>query len=159
MLHSAYGGQVQYTRLYNLKANSAPGKPSKRNSPVQRTASAKTYRSPYWLFSLATVAIVLVVALPLLLWLNWSWLWSYLVAINVATFVLYGYDKAAAGGGRRVPEIVLHGAELLGGTPAAFVAQRLFHHKTQKTSFQVRFWIIVAVQAAVVLLIWLSDWA
>jgi uncharacterized membrane protein YsdA (DUF1294 family) len=122
---------------------------------VQRTASAKSYRSPYWLFSLVTVAIVLIVALPLMFLLNWSWLWSYLVAINVATFALYGYDKAVAGkGGRRVPEVVLHGSELLGGTPAAFVAQRVFHHKTQKSSFQLRFWIIVAVQVAVVILLW-----
>jgi uncharacterized membrane protein YsdA (DUF1294 family) len=73
--------------------------------------------------------------------------------------LLYGYDKAAAGRGRRVPELVLHGAELLGGTPAAFVAQQLFRHKTQKTSFQVRFWIIVAVQAVVVFLIWRAGWA
>lgn len=126
---------------------------------MQRTASAKSYRSPYWLFSLAAVAIVLIVALPLLFLLNWSWLWCYLIGINVATFALYGYDKAAAGRvSRRVPEVVLHGAELLGGTPAAFVAQRVFHHKTQKSSFRLSFWIIVAIQVAAVILLWQMGW-
>jgi uncharacterized membrane protein YsdA (DUF1294 family) len=101
------------------------------------------------------VAIVLIVAVPLAFLLSWSWLWCYLIGINVATFALYGFDKSRAQReGRRVPEVVLHSAELLGGTPAAFVAQRVFHHKTQKTSYQVRFWIIVAVQVIVVILLW-----
>lgn len=126
---------------------------------MQRTAPSKSYRSPYWLFSLLAVAVVLIVALPLFLWLNWSWLWSYLIGINAATLLLYGYDKAAAGNGRRVPETVLHGAELLGGTPAAFVAQRLFHHKTRKGSYQTRFWLIVLVQVLFVATIWWLGWA
>lgn len=125
---------------------------------MQRTAPSKSYRSPYWLFSLLAVAIVLIVTLPLVLWLNWGWLWAWLVAINAATFLLYGYDKAVAGSGRRVPETVLHGAELLGGTPAAFVAQRLFHHKTRKGSYQARFWLIVAVQVVVVAGLWFLGW-
>jgi uncharacterized membrane protein YsdA (DUF1294 family) len=105
------------------------------------------------------VAIVLIVALPLAWLLNWSWFWCYLLGINVATFALYGYDKAAAGRtGRRVPEVVLHGAELLGGTPAAFVGQRVFHHKTRKSSFQLRFWLIVAVQVVVVIFLWQGGW-
>ena len=112
-------------------------------------------RSPYVTFSLVAVAVVLVVMVGLMLLLKLSWLWAYLIGINVATFVLYGYDKSIAGGtSTRVPERVLHGAELFGGTPAAFIAQRVFHHKTQKSSFQIRFWIIVAIQVAVVGLLW-----
>lgn len=127
---------------------------------MQRTAPSRSYHSPYWQFSLLAVAIVLVVTLLLMLLLNWGWLWSYLIGINTATLVLYGYDKSIAGGSRqRVPERVLHGAELLGGTPAAFVGQRLFHHKRRKRSYMVRFWIIFAVQVAAVFLIWRSGWA
>ena len=127
---------------------------------MQRVAPSKSYRSPYWVFSLAGVAIVLIVALPLFFWLHWGWLWAYLIGINAATFLLYGYDKARAGSnGRRVPETVLHGAELLGGTPAAFVAQRVFHHKTRKGSYQTRFWLIVAVQVVIVAAIWWLGWA
>ena len=124
---------------------------------MQRSASTQVRRrtSPYLAFSLVAIAIVLIVTLPLWLWLHWGWLWSYLIGINVATFLLNAYDKNVAGSERtRVPERVLHGAELLGGTPAAFVAQRLFHHKTQKGSYQVRFWIIVAVQVIFVLALW-----
>jgi uncharacterized membrane protein YsdA (DUF1294 family) len=104
---------------------------------------------------LVAVAIVLMVALPLAFLLSWSWLWCYLIGINVATLALYGFDKSRAQReGRRVPEVVLHGAELLGGTPTAFVAQRVFHHKTQKSSYQLRFWLIVAVQVIVVTSLW-----
>lgn len=125
---------------------------------MQRAAPSKAYRSPYWLFSLLAVAIVLIVTLLLIYLLHWGWLWSYLFGINVATLALYGYDKAVAGSGRRVPESVLHGAELLGGTPAAFAAQRLFHHKTRKGSYQARFWLIVAIQVVFVVVIWRLGW-
>lgn len=158
MLHSVHWPPVRRGRCRRILGKINPQ--NKGHIFVQRTATSKSYRSPYWLFSLIAVAIVLVITIPLVLLLNWSWLWCYLIAINVATFVLYGFDKSSARReGRRVPEIVLHGCELLGGTPAAFIAQRVFHHKTQKTSFQVRFWIIVAIQVVVVFLIWRAGWA
>ena len=34
---------------------------------------------------------------------------------------------------------------LLGGWPGAFLAQRYFRHKTQKVSFQIVSWLIVAL--------------
>ena len=74
-----------------------------------------------------------------------------MIAINIAAFALYGYDKNAAQNSRlRVPERVLHGVELFGGTPGAFIAQRVFHHKTRKVSYRIVFWLIFAVQAAAV---------
>jgi uncharacterized membrane protein YsdA (DUF1294 family) len=42
----------------------------------------------------------------------------------------------------------LHLVELLGGWPAAFLAQRTFRHKISKTRFQVAFWTIVALYEA-----------
>ncbi len=111
--------------------------PSRRNSSV----------SPYTLFGLVAVAITVGIMLALIGLFDWSWLWSYLIGINVATFLLYGYDKWVAGGNAlRVPERVLHGAELLGGTPAGFIGQRVFHHKSRKGSYQLQFWLIVAAQ-------------
>lgn len=69
---------------------------------------------------------------------------------SAVTFVLYAYDKQQARHGRwRTPEKVLHGVELLGGWPGALVAQQVFRHKTRKVSFQVWFWLIVAVHQAV----------
>lgn len=74
-------------------------------------------------------------------------LWSYLLAINVATIAFYGHDKRRAGtSGRRVPEKVLHALAFAGGTPGAFVAQKLFRHKTIKGEFRRVFWVICILQ-------------
>ena len=52
-----------------------------------------------------------------------------------------------------MPEIVLWLLAALGGSPGAFIARRVFHHKTSKTSFQIVFWVIVAVQVALIVLL------
>jgi len=77
--------------------------------------------------------------------------WLWLAAVNVGTAAMYAYDKAAARWRvRRVPEMVLHGLTLLGGTPAALLHQRILRHKTQKTSFRRWFAAILVVQAAII---------
>ena len=74
---------------------------------------------------------------------------AYGVASGLA-FGLYWYDKHQAQAGQwRTPEKVLHGVELLGGWPGALVAQQMFRHKTRKLSYQIWFWLIVAVHWAV----------
>lgn len=75
----------------------------------------------------------------------------HFVFINFATIVAYGVDKRAAiRGDWRVPEMRLHALELLGGWPGAFIAQKLFRHKTKKKSFRVMFWLMLAFQIAVI---------
>jgi uncharacterized membrane protein YsdA (DUF1294 family) len=75
----------------------------------------------------------------------------WLVGVNVVAFAYYGYDKSRAGsGGRRVPELVLHGLALFGGTLGAYAGMRLFRHKTIKGQFRIFFWIIVVLQAGLV---------
>ncbi len=70
----------------------------------------------------------------------------YLIVVSGLTFWLYWDDKRRAEtGGWRTPESILHLAELLGGWPAAFCAQRLFRHKISKTRYQVLFWLIVVL--------------
>jgi uncharacterized membrane protein YsdA (DUF1294 family)/cold shock CspA family protein len=60
---------------------------------------------------------------------------------GAAAFLAYFMDKAAAKKDmRRIPENTLHLLGLIGGWPGAMIAQRMFHHKTRKTSFQVIFW-------------------
>jgi uncharacterized membrane protein YsdA (DUF1294 family) len=77
---------------------------------------------------------------------------AYLVAINLVTLVGYGYDKLIAGTGMpRVPESLLHTLALLGGSPAALLAQRWFRHKTLKSTFRAVFWLIVVLQILVLL--------
>ena len=107
--------------------------------------------SPYMLFGgLAVIDTLLVMALGMFVF-SLAWLWAYLIAINVTTLLLYAYDKAVAGSGKvRVPERILHLAELFGGTPAGFIGQRVLHHKSAKGSYQLTFWIIFAVQVIIV---------
>ncbi len=76
----------------------------------------------------------------------WAWL---LAAINLAAFAAYGLDKRLASAQRlRIPEIVLLGLALLGGSPGALAGMLAFRHKTRKVSFRVWFGLIVAAQAA-----------
>jgi uncharacterized membrane protein YsdA (DUF1294 family) len=78
------------------------------------------------------------------------WLGCWLAVVNGITFIYYGYDKARARGGEgRVPEVVLHGLAAVGGSPAAYLAMRLFRHKTVKGSFRILFWCIVLLQLSV----------
>lgn len=70
--------------------------------------------------------------------------------MSLVTFVTYLLDKRAAQRGRqRTPEATLHVLELLGGWPGAFLAQRLIRHKNAKLSYQIVFWLIVALHVAV----------
>ena len=69
---------------------------------------------------------------------------------SVASFAAYAFDKSAARQRqRRTPERTLLLLGLVGGWPGALLAQRCLRHKTAKTSFQVRFWITVAVNLGV----------
>ena len=49
-----------------------------------------------------------------------------------------------------MPEQVLLMLALAGGSPAALIGMRLFHHKTAKGSFQQKFWLVLLVQAVLV---------
>ncbi len=70
--------------------------------------------------------------------------------VSVLTFFIYWQDKSAARSDRwRTPESTLHTLDLLGGWPGGLLAQRAFRHKTNKTSFQVVFWLIVTVHCVV----------
>ena len=76
------------------------------------------------------------------------------VLFSVLAFVGYAKDKHAARYGQwRVSEGTLHTFSLLCGWPGAIFAQRLFRHKTRKTSFRVVFWFTVLVNSGV--LVWL----
>lgn len=67
-------------------------------------------------------------------------------AMSAIAFAAYAIDKRrAVQGGRRLRERTLHLLELLGGWPGALLAQRTLRHKNAKTSYQVAFWLIVAV--------------
>jgi uncharacterized membrane protein YsdA (DUF1294 family) len=117
---------------------------------VRRPPGRRHYGSPRLIFGGVAALLVAVVGVA-----GWHFgsdpLPTYFVAINAATFLLYAYDKAVAGRGRlRIPESVLHGLALLGGTLAALVGQRLFRHKVSKAAFQRVFVTTAIVQLALV---------
>jgi uncharacterized membrane protein YsdA (DUF1294 family)/cold shock CspA family protein len=74
--------------------------------------------------------------------------------MSLIAFFAYGLDKSAARTNRwRTQENTLHLFDLLGGWPGGLIAQGSFRHKTRKTSFQVTFWVTVAINLGV--LAWL----
>jgi uncharacterized membrane protein YsdA (DUF1294 family) len=78
----------------------------------------------------------------------------HLVCINAVTFLAYGIDKRAAVNGTwRVPEIRLHTLEFLGGWIGAYIAQKVFRHKTKKRSFRIMFWLMLVLQLAAIYII------
>jgi len=80
-----------------------------------------------------------------------GWIGAYLGAIGTATWAAFAWDKRQAGlEARRIPEAVLLGLSLLGGSPAAIVAMYLLRHKTAKTSFKLKFAAVVVAQIAAI---------
>jgi len=124
-------------------------KTAKGLSAVSVKAGAKQ-RSPYLIFG--TISLVITLAIFAYATQQLQTLLAYLLAINITTFLLYGYDKFISRTEMlRVPELNLQALALLGGSPAALVAQKFFRHKTIKESFQIVYWIIVAIQFGVLI--------
>jgi uncharacterized membrane protein YsdA (DUF1294 family) len=83
---------------------------------------------------------------------DWRWLLGYVAVINLLTFGVYAWDKRRArAGGWRVAEFQLHLLELIGGWPAAWVAQRALRHKCTKKRYQVVYWLILIIYQLVAL--------
>ncbi len=70
----------------------------------------------------------------------------YLILISAITYWFYWHDKQRAqSGNQRTPESLLHTLELIGGWPAAYIAQLKLHHKNAKTKYQFKFWAIICL--------------
>jgi len=77
-----------------------------------------------------------------------GWLAGYSLTISLLTYAVYGADKDSAQDKRsdwRAPERLLHGLELAGGWPGAYLAQLRLRHKSSKASYQIVFWLIVSL--------------
>lgn len=78
----------------------------------------------------------------------------WLLAVNVAAFVMMGLDKAKAKlGAWRIPEKTLLLTAAVGGSVGAILGMQLFRHKTRHPAFSVGLPAILAVQLAVALLL------
>ena len=107
----------------------------------------------------ALITTIAIVALAILIgWATTNTLYAWLASINIVTFTLYAWDKRQARISRlRVPEIVLHLTALAGGSIGALIAQRLFHHKTKKLSFQIIFICTIIAQLTLLFILWQKD--
>jgi len=145
------------------------GKGSSYNTSVAGTATAKPRSSgaaekrptqmpmnPYVLYGFASFGLAIATAFLLVTFLSMDVLLAWLVSITVVAFLAYGFDKAIAGSDwMRVPERVLLWLAFAGGTLGALAGMQVFHHKTIKQSFRMRFWMVVLVQVVIVVVYFL----
>ncbi|MBN2972684.1 DUF1294 domain-containing protein [Roseomonas aeriglobus] len=72
------------------------------------------------------------------------------VIVNAVTFVQFGADKQRAMRGvRRIRESHLLQLAFFGGTPAAYLARRVYRHKTRKQPFSDQLAAIAMLQVGV----------
>ena len=75
----------------------------------------------------------------------------YLLAVNIATFLLYGIDKyKAKKGKRRISEATLLTMAAIGGSIGAWAGMRLWHHKTMHKKFKHGIPVIMIMQVCLV---------
>ena len=80
------------------------------------------------------------------------WVIPAVVLVNIWTILRFWQDKQKARAGeRRVPESSLLGLALIGGSPGALLARRVFRHKTRKEPFSTQLLVIVALQIGTVI--------
>ena len=75
----------------------------------------------------------------------------FLLAINIATFLLYGIDKYKAKKNKwRISEATLLTMAAIGGSIGAWAGMRLLHHKTMHKKFKYGIPLIIIMQIALV---------
>ena len=75
----------------------------------------------------------------------------YLLAVNIATFLLYGIDKYTAKKSKwRISEATLLTMAAIGGSIGAWAGMRLWHHKTMHKKFKYGIPLIIIMQIALV---------
>lgn len=129
-----------------------------RRAPVGRPARASrplaAWQRDPWLRPLMALALAQAVLMAWAVWQRHMPLGVCLgwVVLNLFTFWRYWRDKhTAQKGHRRTPEDTLHTLSLLGGWPAARLAQQLLRHKSSKTSFQRTYWVTTVAHVAALL--------
>ena len=75
----------------------------------------------------------------------------YFTAISILSFLLFGLDKQKAKQNkRRISEFTLLLVSFLGGSLGSFLAMFIFRHKTSKTSFKIKFGLILLAQILII---------
>ncbi len=116
------------------------GRPCAKSIKTMRKNAGPTIKACVKLLPLLILPFMANLKLPFAAWM----LPAAMLPMSVAAWMMYRDDKNRAAAGRwRVTETELHGLELFGGWPGAFLAQQKFRHKTRKLSYQAIFWSIV----------------
>jgi len=77
---------------------------------------------------------------------------ALLIIVNLFTILRFWQDKQrATAGERRIAEADLLGFAIIGGSPGALLARKLFRHKTRKQPFSTQLFLIVAIQVGAVI--------
>lgn len=80
----------------------------------------------------------------------------YLIAINIATFFVYGIDKWKARRSKwRIPESTLLTLAVSGGSIGAFIGMRTWHHKTMHNKFKYSVPLIINLQVVLAVYIYI----
>ena len=83
-----------------------------------------------------------------------DWMSSYLASINIIVLFILGLDKGLAQSQSiRVPEKVLLGLSLLGGSIGAIIGMKLVRHKIRKDRFVFQIGVILIIQILALALI------
>ena len=144
-------GKKRATWVEYISSGAASGQRTQAANRNRRPASAASNGAPWPVLALVSFAIFGV----LYAWATFRWGVHYYVllgylAISGWTYVMYMHDKTAAELGEwRVSEGGLHLLGLLGGWPGANLAQHFLRHKSKKTSFRVKHWVMVCLNLGV----------
>ena len=143
--HAGKNTPNRSTHSIHADAASRPAHRSRAPQPARSSAPASGTALVQWL-AIGWLA----------LW-GWGWwsgrlpLWTAaaLLALNLVTLWTYAADKnAARSGAWRTSENQLHLLSLLGGWPAAWLAQQNLRHKTSKASFRAVYWLTVVLHCS-----------
>ena len=84
----------------------------------------------------------------------------YLLAINAVTFIVYGIDKYKAKKAMwRISEATLLMLAVLGGSIGAWIAMRVWRHKTMHKKFKYGIPVILLIQIALIAYMHIPMWS
>lgn len=94
--------------------------------------------NPHRTFALVALLVALLVTFGLLSrFRGWDPVFAWLIGVNVATFLICGYDRAMAPTeAARVPPVLLLALTAIGGSIGAIVAFPLFRPSAMKAPFR-----------------------
>jgi uncharacterized membrane protein YsdA (DUF1294 family)/cold shock CspA family protein len=115
---------------------------------IRKKAPQKLQRGLCVAMLISLVFLIAILAFCLMRLIPWALVGLYFAASIIAFFMYWGDKSAAEEGRRRTRERSLLLCGMIGGWPGALLAQQLFHHKSSKTEFQIRFWCSVAINCA-----------